>query len=258
MKFGAELITTRDVVHLEVTGSSRVVRFADGDSISAHTVILATGVDYRQLNAPGLAEFTGLGVFYGSALTEAPSCVAQDVYIVGGANSAGQAAVHLAKNARSVTIVVRADSLQASMSYYLIQQIEGIENIRIRARTEVVQAHGSDHLERLTLRNSDTGDAETIDAGWLFIFAGATPHTDWLEGVVVRDDHGFVLTGPDLSAVGRPPGWTLDRAPYHLETSVPGVFVAGDARAESAKRVASAVGEGAMAVMFVHRYLQKL
>jgi thioredoxin reductase (NADPH) len=122
----------------------------------------------------------------------------------------------------------------------------------------VVQAAGSDHLERLTLRNSDTGETETVDAGWLFIFAGATPHTDWLEGVVMRDDHGFVLAGPDLSADGRPPGWTLDRAPYHLETNVPGVFVAGDARAESAKRVASAVGEGAMAVMFVHRYLEKL
>ena len=257
-KFGAELITTRDVVELEVTGSSRVVRFADGDSIAAHTVILATGVSYRQLGAPGLADFTGLGVFYGSALTEAPSCAAQDVYIVGGANSAGQAAVYLARTAKSVTIVVRAESLAASMSYYLIQQIEGIDNIKVRARTEVVEAHGSDHLERLTLCHCDTGETETVDAGWLFIFAGATPHTDWLEGVVVRDDHGFVLAGPDLSAEGRPPGWTLERAPYHLETSVPGVFVAGDARAESAKRVASAVGEGAMAVMFVHRYLQKL
>ncbi len=257
-KFGAELITTRDVVNLEVTGSSRVVHFADGDSIAAHTVILATGVSYRQLGAPGLADFTGLGVFYGSALTEAPSCAAQDVYIVGGANSAGQAAVYLARTAKSVTIVVRAGSLAASMSYYLIQQIEGIDNIKVRARTEVVEAHGSDHLERLTLCNCDTGETETIDAGWLFIFAGATPHTDWLEGVVVRDGHGFVLAGPDLSAEGRPPGWTLERAPYHLETSVPGVFVAGDARAESAKRVASAVGEGAMAVMFVHRYLQKL
>jgi thioredoxin reductase (NADPH) len=177
---------------------------------------------------------------------------------VGGANSAGQAAVYLARNAKSVTIVVRAASLEASMSYYLIQQIAGIDNIRIRTRSEVVEASGTDHLEQLTLRDSDTGETETIDAGWLFIFAGATPHTEWLEGVVVRDDHGFVLAGPDLSVEGRPPGWTLERAPHHLETSVPGVFVAGDARAESAKRVASAVGEGAMAVMFVHRYLEKL
>ncbi len=257
-KFGAELITTRDVVGLEVNGPSRVVRFADGASIAAHTVILATGVSYRRLGAPGLADFTGLGVFYGSALTEAASCAQHDVYIVGGANSAGQAAVYLAKTARSVTIVVRAASLEASMSYYLIQQIANVDNITVRTGTEVVEATGSDHLERLTLRDSDSGATETIDAGWLFIFAGAAPHTDWLEGVVLRDGHGFVLTGPDLAPDGRPAGWTLDRAPYHLETSVPGVFVAGDARAESAKRVASAVGEGAMAVMFVHRYLEKL
>ncbi|MET3805686.1 thioredoxin reductase (NADPH) [Nakamurella sp. UYEF19] len=257
-KFGAELITTRDVVGLEINGSARTVRFADGASIDAHSVILATGVAYRQLSAPGLHDYTGIGVFYGSAMTQAPSCAAQDVYIVGGANSAGQAAVYLAKTAKSVTIVVRAGSLEASMSYYLIQQIAGIDNIHLRTRSEVIEAAGSDHLERLTLRNSDTGENETVDSGYLFIFAGAAPHTNWLDGVVMRDDHGFVLTGPDLSPDGRPPGWTLDRAPYHLETSVPGVFVAGDARAESAKRVASAVGEGAMAVMFVHRYLEKL
>ena len=211
-KFGAELITTRDVVGLDVTGSSRVVRFADGDSIAAHTVILATGVSYRQLGAPGLADFTGVGVFYGSALTEAPSCAAQDVYIVGGANSAGQAAVYLAKGARSVTIVVRAQSLEASMSYYLVQQIAGIHNITVRTCAEVIEAAGSDHLEQLTLRDRNTGETETIKAGWLFIFAGATPHTDWLDGTVLRDEHGFVLAGPDLSPHGRPPGWTLDRA----------------------------------------------
>lgn len=257
-KFGAELITTRDVIRLEVNGSARTVHFADGAQVGAHTVILATGVSYRQLGAPGLEDFTGLGVFYGSALTEAPSCAAQDVFIVGGANSAGQAAVYLAKSAKSVTILIRAASVEASMSYYLVQQIAGVDNIRIRTRTEVVEAAGSDHLERLTLRDNDSGETETIDAGYLFIFAGAAPHTDWLDGVVSRDKYGFVLTGPDLAPEGRPPGWTLDRAPYHLETSVPGVFVAGDARADSAKRVASAVGEGAMAVMFVHRYLEKL
>ena len=257
-KFGAEVLTTRDVVGLEVNGSARTVKFADGATLDAHAVILATGVSYRRLNAPGLLDFTGVGVFYGSAMTEAPHCQAQDVYIVGGANSAGQAAVYLAKTARSVTILVRASSLEASMSYYLIQQIAGISNIKIRTCSEVIEAAGSDHLERLTIRDNSAGTQETIDCGYLFIFAGAAPHTDWLDGVVLRDDHGFVLTGPDLSPDGRPPGWTLDRAPYHLETSVPGVFVAGDARAESAKRVASAVGEGAMAVMFVHRYLEKL
>jgi thioredoxin reductase (NADPH) len=258
-KFGAEVLTTRDVVGLEVNGSARTVRFADGTSIDAHTVILATGVSYRQLEAPGCAEMTGRGVYYGSALTEAAACAEQDVFIVGGANSAGQAAVYLSRHARSVTILVRGPSLQRSMSYYLVQQIEGIPQISVRTCTEVIAAHGEDHLESLTLRNTANGKAETVSAQWLFLFIGAAPLTDWLDGIVTRDDRGFVVSGPDLSVEGRKPrGWALDRAPYHLETSVPGVFVAGDARAESAKRVASAVGEGAMAVMLVHRYLEKL
>jgi thioredoxin reductase (NADPH) len=258
-KFGAEMLTTRDVVGLEVNGSARTVRFSDGDSIDAHTVILATGVSYRQLTAPGLNELTGRGVFYGSSLSESAGCVGQDVYIVGGANSAGQAAVYLSRGARSVTILVRGPSLEASMSYYLVQQIMKIPAISVRTCTEVIAAHGTEHLESLTLRNSRTGATQTVDAQWLFIFIGAAPLTDWLDGVVVRDGRGFVIAGPDLSVDGQQPrGWSLDRAPYHLETSVPGVFVAGDARAESAKRVASAVGEGAMAVMLVHRYLEKL
>jgi thioredoxin reductase (NADPH) len=258
-KFGAEMLTTRDVVGLEVNGSARTVRFADGDSIAAHTVILATGVSYRQLTAPGVSGLTGRGIFYGSSLTEAAACLDHDVYIIGGANSAGQAAVYLSRSARSVTILVRGPSLEASMSYYLVQQIAGIPNISVRTSTEVIEAHGSDHLKGLTLLDSTTGATQSIDAQWLFVFIGAAPLTDWLDGVVVRDSRGFVVAGPDLSAPGqRPPGWILDRAPYHLETSVPGVFVAGDVRAESAKRVASAVGEGAMAVMLVHRYLEKL
>ena len=258
-KFGAEVLTTRDVVGLEVNGSARTVRFADGTSIDAHTVILATGVSYRQLEAPGCAEMTGRGVYYGSALTEAAACAEQDVFIVGGANSAGQAAVYLSRHARSVTILVRGPSLQRSMSYYLVQQIEGIPEISVRTCTEVIAAQGEDHLEGLTLRNTANGETETVSAQWLFLFIGAAPLTDWLDGIVTRDDRGFVISGPDLSVEGRKPrGWALDRAPYHLETSVPGVFVAGDARAESAKRVASAVGEGAMAVMLVHRYLEKL
>jgi thioredoxin reductase (NADPH) len=258
-KFGAEVLTTRDVVSLEVNGSARGVRFADGTGIDAHTVILATGVSYRQLNAPGLDEMTGRGVYYGSALTEAAACAEQDVFIVGGANSAGQAAVYLSRAARSVTLLVRGPSLQRSMSHYLIQQIERIPAISVRTCTEVIAANGGDHLESLTLRNTATGETETAKAQWLFLFIGAAPLTGWLEGVVARDERGFVLAGPDLSVEGRMPrGWRLDRAPYHLETSVPGVFVAGDARAESAKRVASAVGEGAMAVMLVHRYLEKL
>ena len=257
-KFGAEVLTARDVVGLEVNGSARGVRFADGTTVDAHTVILATGVSYRQLDAPGVEELTGRGVYYGSTLTEAAACVGQDVYIVGGANSAGQAAVYLARHARSVTLLVRGRSLEKSMSYYLIQQIAGIPSISVRTCTEVVGAAGGDHLESLTLRDSSAGTTRTVDAQLLFVFIGAAPLTDWLDGVVARDSRGFVLAGPDLAAEGnRPAGWVPDRAPYHLETSVPGVFVAGDARAESAKRVASAVGEGAMAVMLVHRYLEK-
>jgi thioredoxin reductase (NADPH) len=257
-KFGAEVLTTRDVVRLEIRGSARRVTFADGTFIDAHTVILATGVSYRQLDAPGLNELTGRGVYYGSALTEANACLGQDVYIVGGANSAGQAAVYLARHAKSVTILVRGSSLEKSMSYYLIRQIADIGNISVRTCTEITGASGEGHLERLTLRNTATGDSETVEAQLLFLFIGAAPLTDWLEGLVVRDSLGFVVAGPDLSVAGeRPPGWELDRMPYHLETSVPGVFVAGDARAESAKRVASAVGEGALAVMLVHRYLEK-
>ena len=256
-KFGAEVLTTRDVVRLELTGSGRSVRFADGGTISAHTVILATGVSYRKLAAPGVDELAGRGIFYGSALTEADGCTGQDVYIVGAANSAGQAAVFLARTAKSVTILVRGGSLRTSMSHYLIQQIEDIPAISVRACTEVAAAHGTDHLEQLTLRDNSSGQTETVDAQLLFVFIGAAPLTGWLDGVVARDSRGFVISGPDLSpGGGLPRGWPLDRAPYHLETSVPGVFVAGDARSESAKRVASAVGEGAMAVMFVNRYLE--
>ncbi|MGO9504336.1 MAG: FAD-dependent oxidoreductase [Streptosporangiaceae bacterium] len=258
-RFGAEVLTTRDVVGLDVRGSARSVRFSDGSVIDAHTVILATGVSYRQLEAPGLSEMTGRGVYYGSALTEAAACAGQDVYVVGGANSAGQAAVYLARGARSVTLLVRGQSVEKSMSYYLIQQIAGIPSISVRTGAEVAAAEGSDHLETLTLRDTTTGEVEKVSAQWLFLFIGAAPLTDWLDGVVQRDQRGFVLAGPDLAPGGeRPPGWELDRPPYHLETSVPGVFVAGDARAESAKRVASAVGEGAMAVMLVHRYLEKV
>jgi thioredoxin reductase (NADPH) len=257
-KFGAEVLTTRNVTALDVCGSARRVQFADGTSIDAHTVILATGVSYRQLGAPGLADLTGRGVYYGSALTEASACLGQDVYIVGGANSAGQAAMYLARHAKSVTLLVRGPALERSMSYYLIKQIEDVPNISVRTCTEVIEAAGEDHLESLTLRDNASGATETVSAQLLFLFIGAAPLTDWLDGVVVRDSAGFVIAGPDLSVGGeRPRGWELDRMPYHLETSVPGVFVAGDARSESAKRVASAVGEGALAVMLVHRYLEK-
>ncbi|WP_275466506.1 FAD-dependent oxidoreductase [Streptomyces noursei] len=257
-RFGAEILTAREVTGLEVNGPARVVRFSDGSAVAAHSVILATGVSYRQLGAPGCDELTGCGVYYGSSLTEASSCEGQDVYVVGGANSAGQAAVFLARGAKSVTMLVRGESLTASMSYYLIQQIDEAPNITVRPRTVVEAAHGGEHLERLTLRDTVTGGTEVVDAQWMFVFIGAAPLTDWLGGTVLRDENGFILAGPDLTPDGRPPAeWALDRPPYHLETSIPGVFVAGDARARSAKRVASAVGEGAMAVMLVHRFLEQ-
>ncbi|OBH89069.1 FAD-dependent oxidoreductase [Mycobacterium sp. E2733] len=251
-KFGAELITARTATALEVNGPKRTVRFADGGSIDAHAVILATGVAYRQLPAEGCGELTGRGVYYGAAVSIASECAGEEVYVVGGANSAGQAAMYLSREAKSVTIVVRAPSLDASMSYYLIQQIQQRPNITVRTCTEVRRAVGDDHLERLTLVDNRTGDTEDVTCARMFIFIGAAPRTEWLDGVLARDDHGFVLTGPDLRNVC---GWTLDRPPHHLETSVPGVFATGDVRAESAKRVAAAVGEGSMAVMLVHRYL---
>jgi thioredoxin reductase (NADPH) len=251
-KFGAELITARAATALEINGPKRTVRFADGGSIDAHAVILATGVAYRQLPAEGCGELTGRGVYYGAAVSVASECAGEEVYVVGGANSAGQAAMYLSREAKSVTIVVRGPSLEASMSYYLIQQIEQRPNITVRTCTEVRRAVGDDHLQRLTLVDNRTGDTEDVTCARMFIFIGAAPRTEWLDGVVARDDHGFVLTGPDLRNVC---GWTLDRPPHHLETSVPGVFATGDVRAESAKRVAAAVGEGSMAVMLVHRYL---
>jgi thioredoxin reductase (NADPH) len=256
VKFGAELLTTSEATGIEVNGPTKTLRLSDGGAIGAKAVILATGVSYRQLPAPGCTEMTGAGVYYGAALTEAEGCKDQDVYVVGGANSAGQAAVYLSRFARSVTMLVRAPGLEQSMSYYLIQQIAGIENITVRVCTEVAEVHGDEHLEQLTLRDLAHGGTEIVDASQLFIFIGAAPRTAWLDGVIARDSHGFVLAGPDFAQEDT--GWPLDRPPYHLETSVPGVFVAGDVHSDSAKRVASAVGEGAMAVMLVHRYLETL
>lgn len=256
-RFGAEILSAREVVSLEVAGAGRVLHFSDGTSIGAHTVVLATGVSYRRLEAPGLDEFSGAGVFYGSASFEAASCTGQDVYIVGGANSAGQAAVYFSRYADRVHLLVRGADLTRAMSHYLIEQIDGIASIEVHAHTEVAGGEGEMHLQRLMLRDNRTGAVTTTDASWLFVFIGAEPPTQWLDGVVSCDERGFVLTGPDLLSGGaRPAGWPLSRHPYHLETSVPGVFAAGDVRAESVKRVASAVGEGAMAVSLVHRYLE--
>jgi thioredoxin reductase (NADPH) len=256
-KFGAEILTTRDVAGLDVRASSRVVRFADGGEVVAHAVLLATGISYRRLDVPGVDTLTGRGVFYGSAITEASACAGDDVFVVGGANSAGQAAVYLSRHARRVTLLVRADNLERSMSYYLIRQIADIPNIDVRLSTEAIAMHGEDHLEGITVCDTTAGRQETRSASYLFVFIGAAPRTEWLHGVVARDERGFVLTGPDLMVDGRrPAGWRLDRDPYYLEASSPGVFAAGDVRANSVKRVASAVGEGAMAIQLIHSFLE--
>ncbi|MBB6344745.1 FAD-dependent oxidoreductase [Nonomuraea muscovyensis] len=256
LKFGAELLSARKVTHLEPRGQARVVGFKDGGEIAAHAVILATGVTYRRLDAPGLDDFVGRGVYYGAALTEAPACRDAEVYVVGAANSAGQAAVYLAGFASKVHLLVRGDGLERSMSHYLIEQIQAIPTIEVHVQTHVSGGAGDGHLERLTL--STKGEERTVDAQWLFVFIGAEPYTSWLDETVERDAKGFVLTGPDLLQGGRRPrNWPLRREPYYLETNVPGVLAAGDVRAESIKRVASAVGEGAMAVALVHRYLEK-
>jgi thioredoxin reductase (NADPH) len=256
LRFGAELLTTRTVVGLEAKGSARQVVFDDGSTVAAHAVILASGVSYRHLDAGGIEDLTGRGVYYGSAATEATACAGDHVVIVGGANSAGQAAVFFSRHAATVTMAVRGPSLQASMSSYLIEQIEQIDNIVVRTQTSVLKCHGLEHLERVTLGDNVTGDQQLVDAGHLFIFIGAAPLTDWLPPEILRDRQGFVLTGPDLVVEGRHPrGWELEREPYLLESSLPGVFAAGDVRSSSVKRVASAVGEGALAVTLVHRYL---
>jgi len=244
------------VVALEPHGPKRTVRFHDGGGVAGHAVVLATGVSYRNLAAPGCDRLTGRGVYYGSAMTEADDCAGLDVYIVGGANSAGQAAVYFARRARSVQILVRGASLETSMSTYLIEQLASIPNVVVRTCTTVVAVDGDAHLEQLTLQDARAGQRETVPASHLFVFIGAAPRTDWLDGVLVRDERGFIRTGSALVIDGgRLADWPLDRDPYFLESSLPGVFVAGDVRADSVKRVASAIGEGAMAVMMVHRYL---
>jgi thioredoxin reductase (NADPH) len=233
-----------------------MVRLSDGGEVAARAVILATGVAWRRLGVPALEALAGSGVFYGAAGTEARAVRGEDVFVVGAGNSAGQAALHLARFAASVTIVAVERDLGERMSDYLVQQIEATPNVTHRMRHEVVDGHGRGRLEGLTLRDRDSGETTAVDASAVFVLIGAEPRTDWLHGVVERDERGYVLTGRDLVEGGRPPtGWPLQRAPLLLETSLPGVFAAGDVRYRSVKRVASAVGEGAIAVQLVHEYL---
>ncbi|HWM09981.1 MAG TPA: FAD-dependent oxidoreductase [Solirubrobacteraceae bacterium] len=248
-RLGAELLSIQDAVGLRVEGAGRFVELSGGGSLSAHCVLVASGVSYRQLDVPGFAELTGAGVYYGAATTEARSCQDQHVVVIGGANSAGQAAVKFSEFAGRVTMLVRGESLERSMSHYLIQQIAERPNITVRTGSQAVAASGNGRLETLRVRENEQETDLGADA--CFVFIGASPHTDWLAGVVARDDRGFILAGPDAKAEG----WGLDRDPFPLETTVPGVFVAGDVRARSIKRVASAVGEGSMAVSLVHQYL---
>jgi thioredoxin reductase (NADPH) len=249
-RLGAELLSVQDARALRVEGAGRFVDLSGGGSLSANCVLVASGVSYRQLAAPGFADFTGAGVYYGAALTEARSCADQHVVVVGGANSAGQAAVYFSSYAAQVTMLVRGANLERSMSHYLIEQIAALPNIEVRTGATVAAAEGEDgRLRRLRVREGDGEEEMDVDA--CFVFIGALPRTDWLEGVVARDPRGFILAGADA----REAGWPLKREPRLLETTVPGVFVAGDVRARSIKRVASAVGEGSMAVSLVHEYL---
>jgi thioredoxin reductase (NADPH) len=248
-RLGAELLTIQDAVGLVAEGAGRLVELSGGSSLSANCVLVASGVSYRQLTSPGFERLTGKGIYYGAALTEARSCQDQHVVVIGAANSAGQAAVHFSGYAGKVTMLVRGDSLEKSMSRYLIEQISALENVEVRTNAQAVAAEGDGHLNALLIRDPDGEREEAVDAA--FVFIGAAPRTDWLEGVVARDERGFILAGLDAKAAG----WPLKRDPFLLETSVPGVFVAGDVRARSMKRVASAVGEGSMSVSLVHEYL---
>jgi len=250
-RLGAELLTIKDATALRVEGAGRIVELSGGGALSASCVIVASGVSYRQLDAPGFTACTGSGIYYGAALTEARACTDQHVVVIGGANSAGQAAVYFSGYASKVSMLVRADSLAKSMSHYLIEQIAALPNIDVRTGAEAIAAESEDGRLR-ALRIRDASGAETLEeVDACFVFVGAAPRTDWLEGVVARDERGFILAGSEV----RERGWPLKRDPYVLETSVPGVFVAGDVRARSIKRVASAVGEGSMAVSLIHEYL---
>lgn len=258
-RFGTEILTPQEVTGVRLDDRYKILTLADGAEVSCHVLLVATGVQYRKLDAPGIEALTGAGVYYGAAITEALATRNQDVYVVGGGNSAGQAAMYLSGFARQVTILVRGYSLAESMSRYLIDQIGATPNISIRTRVGVAAAYGSPNLESITIASAETGAAETVPAAALFIFIGAAPRTEWLGDLVERDKPGFILTGPDLLREGkRPRGWSLRRDPFWLESSLPGLFAAGDVRARSVKRIASAVGEGAMAVQFAHQYLAGL
>jgi thioredoxin reductase (NADPH) len=258
-RFGVEILSPLEVIGVRTEGSYRIIKLADENEISCHALMISTGVQWRKLEAEGIDRLQGAGIYYGGGATEALSCAGEIVYVVGGANSAGQAAMNFAKYAERVVILVRGDSLAATMSQYLIDQIKETPNIQIWAHASMVEAHGTTHLEEISVLCSDTNKIERVPASSMFIFIGALPRTEWLAGLVERDERGFILTGPDLMRDGQhPKGWTLDRDPFLLETNVPGIFAVGDVRYGSVKRVASGVGEGSVAVQFIHQYLSKV
>jgi thioredoxin reductase (NADPH) len=258
-RFGAEILTPLEARGIRAQDPYRFVSLTGGSEISCHALLIATGVSYRKLDAPGVERLTGAGVYYGAAITEAMACRGKDVFIVGAGNSAGQAAMYLSRYASSVTMVVRGSSLARSMSHYLVSQIESHEKIAVWPQSTVAEVDGNARLEEITIAEATTGDTQRVPAFALFIFIGAKPHTDWVGDVVKRDPQGVILTGRSLVRGGRrPKGWHLDRDPFFLETSVAGIFAAGDVRHRSVKRVASAVGEGSMAVQFVHQYLSRV
>jgi thioredoxin reductase (NADPH) len=258
-RFGVEILSPQEATSVRTEGSYRIIRLADNSEISCHALMVATGVQWRRLEAPGIDKLQGAGIYYGGGATEALSCKGENVYVVGGANSAGQAAMNFAKYADKVVLLVRGDTLSSTMSQYLIDQVESTANIQVWTRASVAEAHGDTRLEEISVHCSDTDKIERVPANSMFIFIGALPRTDWLGGLVERDERGFLLTGPDLMQNGeRPKGWTLDRDPFLLETNIPGLFAVGDVRHGSVKRVASGVGEGSVAVQFIHQYLSKV
>jgi thioredoxin reductase (NADPH) len=258
-RFGVEILSPQEAVGVRTEGSYRIIKLADGNELSCHTMMIASGVQWRRLDAPGVDKLQGAGIYYGGGSTEALSCKDETVYIVGGANSAGQAAMNFAHYAKSVVMLVRGGSLASTMSQYLIDQVKETPNIQVWAHASITEVHGESRLEEISVLCSDTNKVERVKANSMFIFIGALPRTDWLGELVERDDRGFILTGPDLFANGaRPKGWALDRDPFLLETNIPGVFAVGDVRHGSVKRVASGVGEGSVAVQFIHQYLSKV
>jgi len=258
-RFGVEILSPQEAVEVRIEGSYRFLKLADGSEISCHALMIASGVQWRKLDAPGIDRLQGAGVYYGGGATEALSCKGEIIYVVGGANSAGQAAMNFAKYADRVIMLIRGASLASTMSQYLIDQIKETANIQVWPNASVIEVHGDTHLEEISVLCSDTDKVERVPATSMFIFIGALPRTDWLGDLVERDERGFILTGPDLIRDGEhPKGWTLERDPFLLETNIPGIFAVGDVRHGSVKRVASGVGEGSVAVQFIHQYLSKV